>query len=104
MAQLLHESWDKFIENRELIFGYTGFIGTLFTVFYAAYAIYKGDWTVSFKATVFVLASAIFFLSLSVHYIIKKYDTLTKDYHQSGTILDTLKDTIYNGCSRPLII
>ncbi|MGP8051701.1 MAG: hypothetical protein ACLPYB_13980, partial [Desulfobaccales bacterium] len=75
---------------------YTGFISALFTIIYAGYAVHKGDWAISFKATIFVLAFAVFFLSLSVYYIIKKYEALTKEYHQAGFIVDSLRETILN--------
>lgn len=85
---------DKFYENREIIFGYTGFIGSLFTIFYAIFAIYKGEWAISFKATVLVLSFAIVFLSLSVYGIIKKYEEVSKNYFQSEQVIINLENNI----------
>lgn len=81
----------NFPDNRELIFGYAGILGTVITVVYTAYAAYHAALSFDFSATVITLCLVNAFLVLSSSATLRRYFALQRVHNPLVHQVDNLK-------------
>ena len=77
----IRSRFQKFDQYKELIFGYSSFIGLIFTIAFTITAIFYQDWDITFNFVLITIAFINALIAISAIYSIRMFHLLSREFN-----------------------
>ncbi len=82
------------LRNLEPLVGYASLIGSIFTILFVSYAVYKSDWQINFITVSIALSIVIVLVVMTNMFLLRRYDKLHQQYSNSSSAISRLQEKI----------